>query len=64
VGIRNKELAEIQSGLKENDPVITAGGYALPDNTKITIEKSPAPAEGEKEGADQKPDAAGGKDKE
>lgn len=62
VGIRNKELAEIQSGLKENDPVITAGGYALPDNTKITVEASPAPVEGEKEGANKKPDAAGGKD--
>jgi HlyD family secretion protein len=64
VGIRNRDLAEIQSGLKENDPVITAGGYALPDNTKITIEKSPAPAQGGKEGADTKADAPGGKEKE
>jgi multidrug efflux pump subunit AcrA (membrane-fusion protein) len=64
IGIRSKDLAEIQSGLKEDDPVITAGGYALPDNTKITIEKSPAPAEGEKVGADKKPDAAGAKEKE
>jgi HlyD family secretion protein len=64
VGIRNKDLAEIQSGLKENDPVITAGGYALPDNTKITIEKTPTPAEGEKEGADKKADAPAAKDKE
>jgi HlyD family secretion protein len=42
VGIRNKELAEIQSGIKENDSVITVGGYALPDSTKITVEVAPA----------------------
>lgn len=43
VGIKNKELAEIQSGIKENDAVITAGGYALPDGTKIKVEATPAP---------------------
>jgi HlyD family secretion protein len=54
VGIRNKEAAEIQSGLKENDSVITAGGYGLPDGTKITIEATPpAESEGEKGGADK-----------
>jgi RND family efflux transporter MFP subunit len=61
VGIRSKELAEIQSGLKEGDSVITVGGYALPDGTKIKIEAAP-PAEGatEKDSADKsdKPDAA------
>ncbi len=45
VGIRTKENVEILSGLKPNDSVITVGGYALPDNTKITIEAAPA-AEG------------------
>jgi len=45
LGIRNKELAEVLSGVKENDSVITVGGYALPDKTKITIEATP-PAEG------------------
>jgi len=45
VGIRSKELAEIQSGLKEGDSVIIVGGYALPDGTKIKIEAAP-PAEG------------------
>lgn len=61
IGIRSKELAEIQSGLKQDDSVITVGGYALPDGTKIKIEAA-APAEsdaakdaGEKSG---KPDAA------
>jgi HlyD family secretion protein len=61
LGIRSKELAEIQSGLKEGDSVITVGGYALPDGTKIKIEAAP-PAEGatEKDSADKsdKPDAA------
>ena len=58
VGIRSKELAEIQSGLKEGDAVITVGGYALPDGTKIKIEAAP-PAEsgGAKDSAD-KSDAA------
>jgi multidrug efflux pump subunit AcrA (membrane-fusion protein) len=60
IGIRNKELAEIQSGIKENDPVITAGGYALPDGTKIKVEAAP-PAEAEKDkgagDAGDKPDA-------
>jgi HlyD family secretion protein len=53
IGIRNAESAEIVSGIKEGDPVITAGGYAVPDGTKIKIEKPEAP---EKEGsaADQK----------
>lgn len=54
VGIRNKEFAEIQSGVKEGDSVITAGGYSLPDGTKIKIEAAPA-AEGEaaKDSADK-----------
>jgi HlyD family secretion protein len=54
VGIRNKELAEILSGIKEKDSVITVGGYALPDNTKITIAEEPAKAsEDEKGSTDQ-----------
>lgn len=61
VGIRNKELAEILSGIRENDSVITLGGYALPDNTKITVEAAPAPeggAEKDSAGQDTKPDSA------
>jgi HlyD family secretion protein len=41
VGIRNKESVQIISGLQQNDPVITQGGYALPDGTKISIESAP-----------------------
>jgi HlyD family secretion protein len=59
VGIKNKELAQIESGVKENDSVITVGGYALPDGTQIKIEATPAP-EPEKAGA---ADEKGGKDK-
>jgi HlyD family secretion protein len=61
VGLRTKELAEIQSGIKEDDAVITQGGYAVPDGTKITVEAAP-PAEPEKEkdasAADKKPAAS------
>jgi HlyD family secretion protein len=39
VGIRNTESVEIASGIKEGDPVITSGGYAVPDGTKIKVEK-------------------------
>ena len=48
VGIRNADFAEILSGIKEGDSVITSGGYAVPDGTKIKIEKPEAP---QKEGA-------------
>lgn len=51
LGIRNRGLAQIQSGIKVNDSVITVGGYALPDGTQIKIEVA-APAESEKESAD------------
>jgi len=64
IGVRSKELAEIQSGLKEGDSVITAGGYALPDGTKIKIEAAP-PAEGEatKDSADKSPKPDGATEK-
>jgi multidrug efflux pump subunit AcrA (membrane-fusion protein) len=48
VGLRTKELAEIQSGIEETDAVITQGGYAVPDGTRITVEAAPA-AQPEKE---------------
>jgi multidrug efflux pump subunit AcrA (membrane-fusion protein) len=50
IGIKTKELAQIESGIKVNDSVITVGGYALPDGTQIQIEATPAP-EPEKGGA-------------
>jgi HlyD family secretion protein len=44
VGIRNGGFAQIVSGINAGDPVITSGGYALPDKTQIKIEAS-TPAE-------------------
>jgi len=67
VGICNKKFAEILSGLKEKDAVITVGGYGLPDNTKIKIEAAPAPETGaDKDSGDKddKSEPAPAKDKE
>jgi len=47
VGIRNSEAAQILSGVNPGDKVITSGGYAVPDKTKIKVEE---PASAEKEG--------------
>jgi HlyD family secretion protein len=63
IGIRTKEQTQVVSGINEGDPVITSGGYAVPDGTKIKIEKPGA--EDNKESADkgdkgdQKKDAKG-----
>ena len=50
VGIRNAELAQITSGLKEGDPVITSGGYALPDKTQIKVEAAEKVEDGKAKG--------------
>jgi HlyD family secretion protein len=52
LGVRNSELTQIASGINVGDPVVTTGGYAVPDGTAIKIEK---PGAGEKDAAD-KPD--------
>jgi HlyD family secretion protein len=39
IGIRNGDSAQVVDGINEGDPVITSGGYAVPDGTKIKIEK-------------------------
>jgi HlyD family secretion protein len=44
IGIRNKEDAQIVSGVNPGDPVISSGGYGVPDGTQIKIE---APEKGE-----------------
>jgi HlyD family secretion protein len=38
VGIRNKDSAQILSGINAGDPVITTGGYGVPDGTLVKIE--------------------------
>ena len=52
VGIRNKDYAQIVSGINAGDPVITTGGYGLPDGTQVKIE------------APEKKESAGGADDE
>jgi HlyD family secretion protein len=56
LGIRNSDLTQIASGIDPGDPVITTGGYAVPDGTQIKIEK---PGAEEKEAADQDEKDAG-----
>ena len=53
LGIRNSDLAQIAGGINPGDPVITTGGYAVPDGTQIKIEK-PAADEKEAAGKDEK----------
>jgi len=61
VGIRNAGSAEIASGVNEGDAVITSGGYAVPDGTKIKVVKPEASekevaAEDDKDKKDDKRD--------
>jgi RND family efflux transporter MFP subunit len=41
VGVRSGELIQITAGLKPDEVVVTAGGYALPDGTKVQIAAKP-----------------------
>ena len=52
IGIRNKDSAQVVSGINAGDPVITTGGYGLPNGTQIKIE------------APEKEESAGGADDE
>ena len=52
VGAHNAEFSQIASGVNAGEPIITSGGYALPDKTQIKIE---APGAEEREAGD-KPD--------
>jgi hypothetical protein len=49
LGIHNSEITEIAKGINAGDPVVTTGGYAVPDGAKIQVEK---PGADEKEAAD------------
>jgi multidrug efflux pump subunit AcrA (membrane-fusion protein) len=70
VGIRSADQAQVMSGINAGDPVITTGGYAIPDGTQIKVEKPGAEdkesAEKGDKGDDQKDaksDPEAGKDK-
>ena len=58
LGVRNADFAQIVSGVIAGDPVISSGGYALPDNTQIKIEAQ-APAEKEVGDTSAKSDKSG-----
>ena len=60
VGVHNPEFSQIASGVNPGEPIISSGGYALPDNTQIKIA---APGADEKEaGAKDDKDEKGAKD--
>jgi multidrug efflux pump subunit AcrA (membrane-fusion protein) len=58
LGIHNSEITEIAKGISADDPVITTGGYAVPDGAQIKVEKPGADEKeaGDKEDKDDKKD--------
>jgi HlyD family secretion protein len=56
VGVRNSETTQIVTGIAANDPVISSGGYALPDKTQIKIETPGEKDAEEKTGKGEKAD--------
>jgi HlyD family secretion protein len=54
VGIRSGDDAQIVAGINPGDPVITSGGYALPDGTQIKIEKPGAEDKASADAGDEK----------
>ena len=61
LGVRNAEVTQIASGIRAGDPVITSGGYAVPDGTSIKIEKAAAAGEeaGDAKAEDDKAKSSG-----
>jgi HlyD family secretion protein len=55
LGVKNAKLTQITSGIGVGDPVITSGGYAIPDGTAVQVEK-PSPEKGEAEAPAEKSD--------
>lgn len=64
LGVRNADNVQVVKGLNAGAPIITSGGYALPDNTKIKIEAPEQQAKGDDK-ADKAGDSSksGGKEK-
>lgn len=63
VGAHNAEFSQVASGVNPGEPIVTSGGYALPDNTQIKIEapgadEKEAGAKGDKDEKDTKDDKA------
>jgi HlyD family secretion protein len=61
-GIHNAEFVQVTGGLKEGDSVITSGGYALPDKTRIKVEAGDAKEPDEKSGGAAKSGSEKGKE--
>lgn len=61
-GISNAEFVQIADGIKEGDPVITSGGYGLPDHTQIKVEASSGEEPGEKPNAGSGDDSKKGRE--
>ena len=62
VGIQSGEQAQIISGLKPGEVVVTVGAYGLPDKTKVKIEKPEIPANSESAKQDKDEEASAGQD--
>jgi HlyD family secretion protein len=63
VGAHNAEFSQVASGVNPGEPIVTSGGYALPDNTQVKIEapgadEKEAGAKGDKDEKDTKDDKA------
>lgn len=64
LGVRNADNVQVVKGISAGTPVITSGGYALPDNTKIKIEVPEEQAKGaEKSDKGGDSSKSGGKEK-
>ena len=55
LGVQNSEITQIAKGINPGDPVVTTGGYAVPDGRQIKIEK-PEAEEKESASKDDKKD--------
>ena len=61
LGIRNAEFTQIASGIKPGDPIVTSGGYSVPDGTRVKVEKPGAEdKEASKDDKDAEKDAKPG----
>jgi HlyD family secretion protein len=61
LGVKNAELTQIADGIRAGDPVITSGGYAIPDGTSIQVEKPPSGEKSNPDGSAEKPEKTPGK---
>jgi len=50
LGVQNSEITQITKGVNPGDPIVTSGGYAVPDGAQIKVEK---PGVDEKESTDK-----------